>query len=219
MNHPPPPKKTAEVANPVQCRPNLGVNLSCMVEWSRGNEFTMFHRSPTALKTPFVPQHCPDSLGMFDLTPKMGFARETQLTHYPATLHNYKATRPCEASLPPDLGVKQAKGLSFTAGRQHSPVGRTWTGHRAHIQKTCTKKTTKTEPRKSFKNHDTSSPVADCYLRQFARPSYLRWQGRVTAQSQSNLRHVADDCFDSIASSFNLGHHAGHLVAISGVCT
>jgi hypothetical protein len=32
-------------------------------------------------------------------------------THYPATHQNYKATRPCKAGLPPDLGVKQAKGL------------------------------------------------------------------------------------------------------------
>ncbi len=34
------------------------------------------------------------------------------LTHYPATLQNYKATRPCKAALPPDLGVKQAKRLT-----------------------------------------------------------------------------------------------------------
>ncbi len=36
----------------------------------------------------------------------------TQLTHYPAPHQNYKATRSCKTSLPPDLGVKQAKGLT-----------------------------------------------------------------------------------------------------------
>jgi hypothetical protein len=33
------------------------------------------------------------------------------LTHYPATHQNYKATRPCKAGFPPDLGLKQAKGF------------------------------------------------------------------------------------------------------------
>jgi hypothetical protein len=33
-------------------------------------------------------------------------------------LQNYKATRPCQAGLPPDLGVKQAKGLSGFAVSQ-----------------------------------------------------------------------------------------------------
>ncbi len=34
------------------------------------------------------------------------------LTHYPATLQNYKATRSCEASLPPDLGGKAGKRVN-----------------------------------------------------------------------------------------------------------
>jgi hypothetical protein len=35
----------------------------------------------------------------------------TELSHYPAPHQNFKATRSCKTALPPDLGVKQAKGL------------------------------------------------------------------------------------------------------------
>jgi hypothetical protein len=43
-----------------------------------------------------------------------------RLTHYPATLQNYKATRPCKTGLPPDLGVKQAKGLTLLRFIRHA---------------------------------------------------------------------------------------------------
>jgi hypothetical protein len=113
---------------------------------------------------------------MFDLTPKMGFAGATQLTHYPATLHNYKATRPCEASLPPDLGVKQAKGLSFTAGGGSTHLSVVLgLGTELISKKLAPKKDNNRAKEKFQEPHDTSSPVADCYLRQFARPSYLGW--------------------------------------------
>jgi hypothetical protein len=64
------------------------------------------------------------------------------LTHYPATLQNYKATRPCKSALPRDLGVKQAKGLTF----HHWP--KTVDAIRNHLQGGFFQPTKKTRRRK-----------------------------------------------------------------------